>query len=180
MRDELVKGKKPNLLLAKGGVRKQLTKPLVERPLESEMTTHLGYEKNSSDGKNTGNSRNGKTTKQVEADFGGVGLEVPRDRSGEFERQLVKKGQRRVPGFDDKVIAPSARGMSTREIQSHLHGLHGVEVSPTLVSNVTDTVLDEASFGRTGPWKRCTLCTTKALTPNLFCSHDPLACEELL
>ncbi len=121
MLDELVKGKNPEELLGKEGVLKQLTKRLVERALEGEMTTHLGYEKSASEGKNMGNSRNGKTSKQVKADFGEVDLEVPRDRNGDFEPQLVKKGQRRLPGFDDKVIALYARGMTTREIQGHLH-----------------------------------------------------------
>ena len=151
MLDELVKGKSPEELLGKGGVLKQLTKRLVERALEGEMTTHLGYEKNASEGNNTGNSRNGKTSKQVKAEFGEVELEVPRDRSGEFEPQLVKKGQRRLAGFDDKVIALYARGMTTREIQGHLHELYGVEVSPALVSNVTDAVLDEVKQWQNRP-----------------------------
>ena len=92
MLDELVKGKQPEELLGEDGVLKQLTKRLVERALEGEMTTHLGYEKNTPEGRNTGNSRNGKTTKQVRADFGEVESEVPRDRNGEFEPQLVRKG----------------------------------------------------------------------------------------
>jgi len=146
MLDELVKGKNPEELLGEGGVLKQLTKRLVERALEGEMTTHLGYEKNSAEGMNTGNSRNGKTTKQVKADFGEVELEVPRDRNGEFEPQLVKKGQRRLPGFDEKVIALYARGMTTRDIQGHLLELYGVEISPSLISNVTDAVLDEVKL----------------------------------
>jgi putative transposase len=151
MLDELVKGKQPEELLGEGGVLKQLTKRLVERALEGEMTTHLGYEKNAAEGRNTGNSRNGKTTKQVKADFGEVELEVPRDRNGDFEPQLVKKGQRRLPGFDEKVIALYARGMTTREIQGHLHELYGVEVSPALISNVTDAVLDEVKLWQNRP-----------------------------
>lgn len=143
MLDELVKGKPPEEILGEEGVLKQLTKRLVERALEGEMTTHLGYEKHSPEGKNTGNSRNGKSQKHVKGEFGEVELEVPRDRNGEFEPQLVKKGQRRLPGFDEKVIALYARGMTTREIQSHLHELYGVEVSPTLISNVTDAVLED-------------------------------------
>jgi putative transposase len=143
MLDELVKGKPPEEILGEEGVLKQLTKRLVERALEGEMTTHLGYEKHSPEGKNTGNSRNGKSSKRVKGEFGEVELEVPRDRNAEFEPQLVKKGQRRLPGFDEKVIALYARGMTTREIQGHLHELYGVEVSPTLISNVTDAVLEE-------------------------------------
>jgi len=151
MLDELVKGKQPEELLGEGGVLKQLTKRLVERALEGEMTTHLGYEKNAAEGRNTGNSRNGKSTKQVKADFGEVEIEVPRDRNGEFEPQLVKKGQRRLPGFDEKVIALYARGMTTREIQGHLQELYGVEVSPALISNVTDAVLDEVKLWQNRP-----------------------------
>ena len=151
MLDELVKGKSPDELLGKGGVLKQLTKRFVERALEGEMSTHLGYDKNASEGKNTGNSRNGRTSKQVKADFGEVEIEVPRDRNGDFEPQLVKKGQRRLPGFDDKVISLYARGMTTREIQGHLHELYDVEVSPALISNVTDVVLDEAKQWQNRP-----------------------------
>lgn len=143
MLDELVKGKPPEEILGEEGVLKQLTKRLVERALEGEMTTHLGYEKHSPEGKNTGNSRNGKSSKRVKGEFGEVELEIPRDRNGEFEPQLVKKGQRRLPGFDEKVIALYARGMTTREIQGHLHELYGVEVSPMLISNVTDAVLED-------------------------------------
>ena len=151
MLDELVKGKQPEELLGEGGVLKQLTKRLVERALEGEMTTHLGYEKNAAEGKNSGNSRNGKSTKQVKADFGEVEIEVPRDRNSEFEPQLVRKGQRRLPGFDENVIALYARGMTTREIQGHLHELYGVEVSPALISNVTDAVLDEVKLWQNRP-----------------------------
>ena len=151
MLDELLKGKKPEEVLGEEGVLKQLTKRLVERALEGEMTTHLGYEKHAGEGKNTGNSRNGKTTKEVKADFGAVEIEVPRDRNAEFEPQLVKKGQRRLPGFDEKVIALYARGMTTREIQGHLHEIYGVEVSPTLISNVTDAVLEEVKAWQNRP-----------------------------
>jgi transposase-like protein len=134
--DELVRGKAPEEILGKEGVLKHLTKRLVERALEGEMTTHLGYEKNAREGSNSGNSRNGKTAKEVKGDFGEIEIQVPRDRNSQFEPQLVRKGQRRLEGFDEKVIALYARGMTTREIQGHLHELYGVEVSPTLISNV--------------------------------------------
>jgi putative transposase len=141
--DELLKGKKPEEILGKEGLLKELTKRLVERVLEGEMTEHLGYEPHSPDGKNTGNSRNGKTSKTVKTDHAEIDIAVPRDRKGDFEPQLVKKRQRRLPGFDEKVIALYARGMTTREIQGHLHELYGVEVSPSLISNVTDAVLED-------------------------------------
>jgi putative transposase len=149
--DELVRGKEPEEILGKEGVLKHLTKRLVERALEGEMTTHLGYEKHAPEGKNSGNSRNGKTAKEVKGDFGEVEIEVPRDRNGQFEPQLVKKGQRRLPGFDEKVMALYARGMTTREIQGHLHELYGVEVSPALISNVTDAVLEEVKTWQNRP-----------------------------
>lgn len=151
MLDELLKGKKPEEVLGEEGVLKQLTKRLVERALEGEMTTQLGYERHAPEGKNTGNSRNGKTTKEVKGDFGEVEIQVPRDRNAEFEPQLVKKGQRRLPGFDEKVIALYARGMTTRELQGYLHELYGVEVSPALISNVTDAVLDEVKRWQNRP-----------------------------
>ncbi len=143
MLDELLKGKKPDEILGKDGVLKELTKRLVERALEGEMTHHLGYEKHALDGHNSGNSRNGKSSKRVKGDSGELEIAVPRDRDGSFEPELVKKGQRRLAGFDDKVLSLYARGMTTREIQGHLHELYGVEVSPTLISRVTDTVLED-------------------------------------
>jgi putative transposase len=143
MLDELLKGKKPEEILGEGGLLKELTKRLVERALAGELTAHLGYEKHAVEGRNTGNSRNGATAKRVLTDTGEISIEVPRDRKGEFEPQLVPKGQRRLPGFDEKVIALYARGMTTREIQGHLQELYGVEVSPALISSVTDAVLED-------------------------------------
>ena len=109
MLDELLKGKKPNELLGEGGVLKQLTKRLVERALEGQMTTHLGYEKNSPEGKNSGNSRNRQYDETSQSRFWRSRARGT-DRNGDFEPQLVKKGQRRLPGFDDKVIALYAPG----------------------------------------------------------------------
>jgi putative transposase len=149
--DELLKGKKPEEILGEEGLLDELTKRLVERALEGEMTDHLGYEPHSPIGKNTGNSRNGKTHKTIQSKNGQMDIAVPRDRNGEFEPQLVKKRQRRLPGFDDKVIALYARRMTTREIQGHLHELYGVEVSPTLISNVTDSVLEDVKAWQTRP-----------------------------
>lgn len=149
--DQIVKGKTPDELLGRDGVLKELTKRLVERALEGELTTHLGYEKHATEGRNTGNSRNGTSPKGVLTGAGDLEIEVPRDRNGEFEPQLVKKGQRRLAGFDDKVIALYARGLTTREIQGHLLDLYGTEVSPTLFSNVTDAVLDDVRAWQSRP-----------------------------
>jgi putative transposase len=140
---ELVRGKSPEEILGEGGVLKQLTKRLVENALEGEMTEHLGYEPHAADGKGTGNSRNGRSEKTIHTDSGSVAIEVPRDRAGTFDPKLVRKRQRRLEGFDDKVLSLYARGMTTREIQGHLKDLYGTEVSPALISNVTDSVLKD-------------------------------------
>ncbi len=142
--DELLKEyKTPEDLIGKDGILKQLTKRLVEKAMEAELTHHLGYEKHSPLGKNTGNSRNGTSSKTITGDFGEVLIEVPRDRKGDISPQIIKKHQTRFDGFDDKIISLYARGMTTRDIQAHLQELYGVEVSPDLISTVTDSVITE-------------------------------------
>ena len=125
------------------GLLQQLTKAVVERALRGELTHHLGYEKHDAAGDNSGNSRNGTSPKTIKGKRGQVRMEVPRDRNAEFEPQLVKKNQTRFDGFDEKIISLYARGMTQREIQGHLEEIYGVEVSPSLISTVTDSVLDE-------------------------------------
>lgn len=149
--DELLKNENPKELFNKNGLIEDLTKRLVERALEGEMTDHLGYQKNERRKKNAGNARNGKTKKSVVTNHGSIDIEVPRDRDGDFEPQLIRKRQRRLPGFDEKVIALYARGMTVREIQGHLKELYSVEVSPTLISNVTDSVIDDVRQWQTRP-----------------------------
>lgn len=139
----LVDYQKPEDLIGENGLLKQLTRAIVERALQAELTTHLGYEKHSPDGHNSGNSRNGTSAKQLKGDFGTVEIEVPRDREASFEPKLVAKGQTRFAGFDDKILSLYARGMTTREIQGHLEEMYQVEVSPALISNVTDAVIEE-------------------------------------
>ncbi|MCP4625369.1 MAG: hypothetical protein GY850_17885 [bacterium] len=142
--DELLKEyKNPEDLIGKDGILKQLTKRLVEKAMDSELTYHLGYDKSSPSGKNTGNSRNGKSSKTIKGDFGEVSIEVPRDRNGDFNPQIVKKNQTRFDGFDDKIISMYARGMTTRDIKAHLEEIYGVEISPDLVSTVTDAVVSD-------------------------------------
>jgi putative transposase len=142
--DELLKDyANPQDVLAEGGLLKQLTKAVIERCLEAELDTHLGYAKHVRTGNATLNRRNGHSQKTLKGEQGQVEIEVPRDRQGSFEPQLVQKGQTRLDGFDDKIIALYARGMTTRDIQAQLHELYGVEVSPTLISNVTEAVMDE-------------------------------------
>ncbi len=142
---------KPEDIVGENGLLKQLTKALVERAMEAELTTHLGYEKHDPVGYGTGNSRNGKSKKRLKGDFGEVEIEVPRDRQASFEPQIVPKGETRFAGFDDKILSMYARGMTTREIQGHLQEIYGVEVSPTLISNVTDSVLEEVRTWQNRP-----------------------------
>jgi putative transposase len=150
--DELLKDyQKPDDLLGEDGLLQQLTKALVERALDGELTHHLGYEKQDASGNNSGNSRNGTTPKTLRGKRRQVRIDVPRDRSSEFEPQLVKKGQRRFDGFDDKLISLYARGMTQPEIQGHLEEIYGVEISPSLISTVTDAVLDEVRAWQARP-----------------------------
>ena len=129
----------------------QITKAVLERALQGEMKEHLGYGKHEVSGKNSGNSRNGVTAKTLKGDFGQIELETPRDRNGEFEPRLIKKHQTRFTGFDEKVLSLYARGMTTREIQGHLEELYGVDVSPTLVSDITDGVMEQAKAWQNRP-----------------------------
>ena len=143
--DQLLAGyKKPEDLIGENGLLKQLTKRLVERALEAEMTEHLGHTKNASVANAAGNARNGKSKKTLKGDFGELPIDVPRDRHASFAPQIVPKHQTRWTGFDDKILSLYARGMTVREIQGHLQEMYGAEVSPSLISSVTDAVMDEA------------------------------------
>jgi putative transposase len=143
--DELLKDyTKPEDLIGETGLLKQLTTALLERALSAEMNVHLGYAKHEPAGRNGGNSRNGTSRKTLKTEQGLMPIEVPRDRDSSFDPQIIAKGQTRFTGFDDKIIALYARGLPTREIQAHLKEIYGVDVSPTLISNVTDAVIDEA------------------------------------
>ena len=130
----------------------KLQKLALERMLEAEMTEHLGYEKHAPEGYDGGNSRNGSGSKSVILDSGVVQLDVPRDRDGTFDPKVVKKGQRRLKGFDDKLISLYARGLTVREIQAHIEEIYDVHVSPDLISRVTDQVL-----GTVADWQSRTL-----------------------
>ena len=142
--DNLLKNyKKPADLIGENGLLKQLTKQLLERAMAAEMTEHVGYEKHDAAGHNSGNSRNGKSAKTIKGTFGELALATPRDRNGSFEPQIIEKHQTRFTGFDANIISLYARGLSTREIQQHLEEIYHVEVSPALISSVTDEVLDE-------------------------------------
>jgi putative transposase len=121
---------------------KELTKALVERMLGGELTHHLGYEKHDVAGYGSGNSRNGKSSKKLKGDAGEMSIDVPRDRNGTFEPELIKKQQTRFEGFDAKILSMYALGMTVRDIQSHLQEMYGVDVSPGLISDVTDSVME--------------------------------------
>ena len=138
-------------LFGEDGLLKRMKKRMAERILEAELTDHLGYEKHAPDGRNRGNSRNGKTTKTLKDDKGDLPVEIPRDREGSFDPKLIRKYQTRWPDFDDKIISMYARGMSTRDIQGHIEDLYGVSISPELVSRITDAVTDEALAWQSRP-----------------------------
>jgi putative transposase len=154
--DELLSGVAgPDDLLGDEGLFKQLKKALMERALGAELTYHLGYEKGDPAGRGSGNSRNGHSAKTVLTEDGEIDLAVPRDRAGSFEPQLVPKGVTRLDGFDAKIISLYARGLTVREIQGHLKELYGTEVSPDLISRVTDAVLDEVKEWQARPLEAC-------------------------
>lgn len=154
--DELLSGlSKPEDLLGDEGLFRQLKKALMERALGGELTHHLGYEKGDPGGRRSGNSRNGHSSKTVLTEEGEIDLSIPRDRAGTFEPQLVPKGVTRLEGFDDKVISLYARGLTVREIQGHLKELYGTEVSPDLISRVTDAVLEEVKEWQSRPLDAC-------------------------
>jgi len=143
--------KKPEDLIGENGLLKQLTKMLVERALDAEIAEHLGHGKNELVTNLSGNARNGKSKKTLKGEFGELPIEIPRDRQGSFEPQLIPKHQTRWSGFDDKILSLYARGMTVREIQSHLEEMYGTEVSPTLISSVTDAVMDEVKAWQSRP-----------------------------
>ena len=143
--------KKPEQIIGENGLLKQLTRALLERAMNAELDDHLGYGKHDPAGYNSGNSRNGTTKKKLKGDFGEVDLETPRDRNGTFEPKIVAKHQTRFTGFDEKILSMYARGMSTRDIQGHLQEIYGVEVSPALVSSVTDAVSEEVKAWQSRP-----------------------------
>src|SRR5918995_2092089 len=143
--DQLLAGAEAKSAFAKDGLLDELKKALAERALNAEMDHHLDQESESD------NTRNGYGRKRVLTDTGKIDLEIPRDRLATFDPQLIAKYQRRFPGFDEKIVSMYARGMSVREIQGHLRDLYGIEVSPDLVSAVTDAVLEEITEWQNRP-----------------------------
>jgi len=150
--DQLIAGyQKPSDIIGENGLLKQITKAVFEAALKAEMAVHLGHDKHAAVANATGNVRNGQSVKTVSGDFGEVEITVPRDRDASFTPQLIAKHQRRFPGIDDRILSLYARGMTTREIAAHLEEMFGAEVSPTLISTITDTVADEVRAWQSRP-----------------------------
>lgn len=151
VKQHMAEGKSTRELLEPGGFLKEFTKALVERCLEGEMNHHLGYEKDVRAGKGGENRRNGSSKKTITSEQGEFEVNIPRDRNGEFEPHVVPKHETRIAGFDDKILALYARGMTVRDIQSQIQEIYGVEVSPALISSVTDSVFSEVQAWQTRP-----------------------------
>ena len=145
--EELLAGKDPQEVFARDGLLDELKKALAERILNAEMDQHLSSERSETETPGRRNHRNGHSRKTVLTGTGPLELQVPRDRQASFEPQLIAKYRRRFPDFDDKIVSLYARGMTTREIQGHLRELYGIEVSPDLISVVTDAVLCAGILG---------------------------------
>ena len=150
--DELMKNYKgPDDITGPDGLLKQLSRALIERAMQAELTDQLGYEKNDPARKPTENRRNGSSKKRLRSDQGPMDIEVPRDRDGEFEPVIIPKHKREFKGFDDKILSMYARGMTTREISGHLKEIYGTEVSPELISRATDSVKELLDEWRSRP-----------------------------
>ena len=141
-------------LMGKNGAIKKLIKTTLEQMLEAELTEHLGYEKYSPEGKNSGNSRNGKTYKTLKNDNGEIEIAVPRDRNGEFDPIIVKKYEKTIGPIEDKIISMYAKGMTTRDIQTHITELYGIDMSPTLISNITSKIIHLADEWQNRPLEK--------------------------
>ena len=150
--DELIgNAKSQDDLFGKDGIIKDLSKQLMERMLQGELTHHLGYEKHAVEGHHTGNSRNGKGKKTVRTGSGEIEINVPRDRKGEYQPILIEKRQSRLRELDDQVLSLYSRGMTVRDIQEHISELYGTEISPDLISTITDAVMGEVTEWRNRP-----------------------------
>ena len=156
--DQLMEGRAPGDLFGQTGILQELTKALAERALSTEMEVHLSEEEAQAvlPGRNEpANRKNGTSQKTVTTDSGKIVLDIPRDRNGTFDPLLISKYQRRFPEFDTKIISMYARGMSTREIQGHIEDIYGFEASPSLISAITDAVMDEVTAWQNRPLEPC-------------------------
>lgn len=144
LKSDLSKAKTYDDLMGKNGAIKKLISKTLETMLQEELTEHLGYERYSPAGRNSGNNRNGKTYKTLRNDNGEIDIAVPRDRNGTFDPIIVKKYERTLGPIEDKIISMYAKGMTTRDIQSHLQELYGLDISASLISQITDKIIDLA------------------------------------
>lgn len=152
MLDEMIgTAKTQDDVFGKNGLINTLSKRLLERMFDSELTHHLGYEKHAVEGRNSGNSRNGKTTKTIKTSHGELELSIPRDRNSHFEPVLIEKRQNRLKVIDDLILSLYGKGMTVRDIQEHVEELYGTEVSPDLISTITDSILSEVTEWRNRP-----------------------------
>ena len=154
LKADLSKAKSYEDLMGKDGAIKKLISSTLEQMLEEELTEHLGYEKHSPLGINTGNSRNGNNHKNLKNDNGEIEIAVPRDRNGEFDPVIVKKYEKTIGPIEDKIISMYAKGMTTRDIQAHITELYGIEISPTLVSNITNKIINLAEEWHNRPLEK--------------------------
>lgn len=152
MIDQMLGGAKTqDDLFGADGIVKQISKRFMERLLQEEMSAHLGYDKHSVEGHNSGNSRNGKTSKTIKTGNGDIEVAVPRDRNSEFEPILVGKRQKRLQLLNDQVLSLYARGMTVRDIQSYVEELYGTEISRDLITRITDGILEDVTEWRNRP-----------------------------
>lgn len=144
LESDLSKAKTYENLMGKNGAIKKLLKSSLENLLETELTEYLGYEKNSPEGNNSGNNRNGKTNKSIKTDEGQIELTIPRDRNSTFDPIIIKKYEKTLGPIEDKIISMYSKGMTTRDIQCHVEEKYGLEVSPTTISNITESIVVHA------------------------------------
>ena len=138
-------------LIGKDGAIKKLLKSSLENILESELSDHLGYERHSPEGINSGNNRNGKTYKTIKTDQGQIDIKIPRDRQSFFDPVVIKKYEKTLGPIEDKIISMYAKGMTTRDIQSHVEEIYGLDISPTTVSKITDSIVVHAKEWQSRP-----------------------------
>lgn len=155
VQDLIKKCKSPEDINGEGGLVQSLIKKVYESALNGELTAHLGYEKGAPAGRGSGNSRNGYSSKNVKGEFGELTLAIPRDRNGTFEPQLVEKRQTRLDVFNEQIISLYSKGMTTRDIRDHLRDMYHVDVSPALISNVTNEVMAEVVEWQNRPLEAC-------------------------
>lgn len=154
LQKDLSKAKSYEDLMGKDGAIKKLLKSSLENMLETELTDHLGYEKHSPEGNNSGNNRNGKTYKTIKTDQGEIEIKTPRDRNSSFDPVIVKKYEKTLGPIEDKIISMYAKGMTTRDIQSHIEEIYGLEVSATTISNITNSIVAHAKEWQSRPLAR--------------------------